>query len=79
MELCGKIIEKLEDIYTYMDITKLYFPYGKVTTRAIEDNDQAQAEVRQSWRLTGFFPISFRSLPVYFRNQAFILFLIYHA
>lgn len=41
----GKIIEKLEDIYTYMDITKLYFPYGKVTTRAIGDNDQAQASV----------------------------------
>ena len=34
----GKIIEKLEDIYTYLDITKLYFPYGKVTTREIGES-----------------------------------------
>jgi len=33
----GKIIEKLEDIYTYMDITKLYFPYGKVSSREVNE------------------------------------------
>jgi len=43
----GKIIEKLEDIYTYMDITKLYFPYGKVTTREIGENEPAQESVEE--------------------------------
>ncbi|MEM0155737.1 MAG: hypothetical protein QW597_03940 [Thermoplasmataceae archaeon] len=37
----GKVLDKLEDIYTYMDITKLYFPYGKVAAR-VETEGQEQ-------------------------------------
>jgi hypothetical protein len=40
----GKILDKLEDIYTYMDITKLYFPYGKVAARVETEANEAPAE-----------------------------------
>lgn len=41
----GKILDKLEDIYTYMDITKLYFPYGKVTSRIVSEEQTAEEEI----------------------------------